>query len=126
MIKMAKIRHKIIADFLLILHILWMILLAGGTVFIFYHRWYITYHLSFITGTLLLNLFLGGCPLTSWEEKYRKAWDPNTTYHSKSFFATYSDKIFGIGLTPRQANLILILAKTTSYIISLLLLTKLI
>ncbi len=101
-------------------------MLAGGTVFIFYHRWYVTWHLSFITGTLLLNLFLGGCPLTWWEEKYRKAWDPDATYRSDSFFATYSDKVFGIELTPKQVNLILASVKTASYIISLLLLTKLI
>ena len=123
---MAKIRYKIIADFLLFLHILWIILLAGGTVFIFYHRWYITYHLSFITGTLLLNLFLGGCPLTWWEEKCRKTWNPDTIYHSNSFFATYSDRIFGIELTSRQATLILTSAKAASYIISLLVLTRLI
>lgn len=123
---MAKLHYKIIADFLLFLHILWIVLLAGGTVFIFYHRWYITYHLSFITGTLLLNLFLGGCPLTWWEEKCRKAWDPKTKYYSDSFVATYSNKIFGIEITPRQANLILTSVKTASYIISLLLLTRVI
>ena len=120
----GKIRHKIIADFLVALHVLWIILLTGGTVFIFYHRWYIVYHLCFLTGTLLLNLFLGGCPLTWWEEKCRRAWDSKTVYYyPNSFIATYSNKIFSIEITARQANLIQGLAKTVSFIISLLFLT---
>jgi hypothetical protein len=121
---MAKIRYKIVADFLLLLHILWIALLGGGTIFIIYYPWYTPWHLSLLTATLLLNLFLGGCPLTWLEEKCRKAWNPNTLYYSDSFFATYSKKILGINLTPKQANIILALAKVTSYITSLLILTK--
>ncbi len=126
MIKMAKIRHKIIADFLLLLHILWIVLLVGGTVFMVYYRWYAVYHLIIVTGTLLFNLFLGGCPLTWWEEKYRKLWNPNTDYHENSFVTTYARKIFRIKITPRQATWVLILIKITSYYISVLILTKLI
>jgi hypothetical protein len=122
---MAKLRHRIIADFLLLLHLLWMMLLAGGTVFIFYDRWYIIYHLMFITGTALLNLLFGGCPLTWWEEKYRKAWNPNTSYQHDSFFATYAGKLLRIDITPRQANRFLVFAKIISYSLSILLLTHL-
>ncbi len=91
-----------------------------------YYRWYAVYHLIIVTGTLLFNLFLGGCPLTWWEEKYRKLWNPNTDYHENSFVTTYARKIFRIKITPRQATWVLILIKITSYYISVLILTKLI
>ncbi len=126
MIKMPKIRHKIIADFLLLLHILWIVLLVGGTVFMIYHRWYAVYHLIIVSGTLLFNLFLGGCPLTWWEIKYRKLWNPNADYQENSFAATYARKIFRVNMTPHQATWVLILIKITSYYISVLILTKLI
>ena len=116
---MAKLRHKIIADFLLLLHILWIVLLVGGTVFMVYHRWYAVYHLIIVTGPLLFNLFLGGCPLTWWEEKYRKLWNPNSDYHENSFAVTYARKIFRIKITPRQATWVLILIKITSYYIAI-------
>ena len=125
MTKMAKLRHKIIADFLLSLHILWIVLLVGGTVFMIRHRWYAVYHLIIVSGTLLFNLFLGGCPLTRWEEKYRKLWDANTDYHENSFVATYAGKIFHIKITPRQATWVLILIKITScYIATVLLVLR--
>ena len=119
---MPKIRHKILADFLLLLHLLWIVLLVGGTVFMIYNRWYVIYHLIIVTGTLLFNLFLGGCPLTWWEIKYRKLWDSNADYHENSFAATYARKIFGINIMPHQATWVLILIKIASYYIAVTLL----
>lgn len=114
------------ADFLAAIHLVWVVVLVGGTVFIYYHRWYIPYHLILVTGTLLFNLFLGGCPLTWWEEKYRRKWDPTTFYHPNSFAATYLKRVFKINFSPRLVNWALILVKIGSYYISVLLLTKLI
>jgi hypothetical protein len=121
----GKIRYKVIADFLLFLHVLWVALLVGGTVFMIYNRWYVVYHLIIVGGTLLFNLFLGGCPLTWWEEKYRKKWDPDAVYYQNSFAVTYARKIFGVNVTLRQVNWALILIKITScYIATVLLVLR--
>lgn len=120
---MSKLRYKILADFLLALHILWIVLLIGGTIFMYYYRWYVPYHLIIVTGTLIFNLFLGGCPLTWWEEKYRKKWDPDVFYYPNSFTATYARKILRINVTSRQANWFLVLVKIASFYTAAVLIT---
>lgn len=119
---MSRLRHKIFADALLFLHLVWVAILVGGTVFLIYHRWYIPYHLAIVTGTLLLNLALGGCPLTWWEEEYRKDWDPKTKPYNNSFVAAHLKRFFGVDLTPRQINWVLFGIKAVSYYISIYLL----
>ena len=121
---MQQFRHKILADSLLLIHIGWVAVLIGGTLFIINNRWYIPYHLSIISGTLLLNLILGGCPLTWWEERYRKAWDPMTESFENSFVAAYLKKFFRINMTSKQANWALFGLKAVSYYISINLLIK--
>lgn len=123
---MFRFRYKVIADFLLFSHVLWIVLLIGGAVFIIHHRWYAIYHLVIVSGALLFNLFLGSCPLTRLEERYRKLWDPKTDYHKNSFTITYTRKIFRINLTPKQATWTLILINITSLYIPVLALTKII
>ena len=118
-LKMGKLKHKIIADGLLIIHILWAGLLVGGTIFLIFNRWYIPYHLTIITGTLLLNLAIGGCPLTWWEEEYRKAWDPETESYNNSFIAAHLKRFIGVSLTPKQVNWALFGLKVASYFIAL-------
>jgi hypothetical protein len=112
---MGKLRNKIIADFLFALHVLWIALLIGGTIFMVYHHWYAMYHIVIVTGTLLFNLALGGCPLTRWEEKYRKRHNPDTYYHPNSFVATYAKRFLGLNVTMKQVNWLLILIKIASY-----------
>lgn len=121
---MPKLRHKIIADFLVIIHILWIVLLMGGTVFIFYNRWYIPYHLTIIGGTAFFNLLFRGCPLTWLERKCRKAWDSSASY-DYSFMATYAEKLFGVDAESGWVFRIQVLAKVISFSISILLLTGL-
>lgn len=123
---MSKSGYKILADFLLLIHLVWIVVLLGGTVYVFFSRDYIKYHLIIVSGTLLFNLVLGGCPLTWWEEKYRKLWDPRTYYHPNSFAVTYVHRMFGRDITPQQVNWALIGVKVFSYMSSLLLLTKVI
>lgn len=119
---MRKISHKIIADVLLVIHLAWIAILLGGTFYIFFNNGYIKYHLIIVSGTLLFNLFLGGCPLTWWEEKYRKMWDPRTYYHTNSFLVTYVHKIWSKDITPQQVNWTLTGIKIFSYTASVLLL----
>jgi len=120
---MAKFYYKLIADFLMIVHILWLALLVGGTVFIFLNRWYIPYHLTLIGGTAFLNLLFRGCPLTWLEEKYRKAWDPSTFYRHNSFAATYVEKFFGVNTESGWVSRLQVVAKIISFTLSILLLT---
>jgi hypothetical protein len=119
---MKKIRHKIIADSLLLIHLGWIALLIGGTIYVSNHPWYVPYHLVIVTGTLLLNLALGGCPLTWLEEEYRKAWDPKTEPYQNSFVAAHLKRMFGFKITPAQVNWILFIIKAFSYYVSIRLL----
>jgi len=119
---MGHLRHKILADGLLILHFAWVILLIGGTIYLIYNRWYIPYHLTIVTGTLLLNLALGGCPLTWWEEEYRKAWNPKTEPYDNSFVATHLRRFTGLNITPRQVNWMFFGLKAAAYYVSISLL----
>lgn len=112
------------ANGLFLIHAGWVAVLIGGAFFIVGNRWYIPYHLSIVSGTLLLNLILGGCPLTWWEERYRKAWDPMTESFENSFVAAYLKKLFGINMTSKQANWALFGLKAVSYYISINLLIK--
>lgn len=121
---MSIIFYKVLADLLLMIHLGWIVILLGGTFYIFFNNSYVKYHLIIISGTLFFNLFLGGCPLTWWEERYKRLWDPRTYYHPNSFLVTYIHKVFGRSITPQQINWTLIGIKTFSFIVSILLLTK--
>lgn len=120
---MGKLGYKLLADFLVAIHLAWIFLLLGGTFYIFLNENYIKYHLIIVSGTLFFNLLLGGCPLTWWEERARKIWDPRSYYHPNSFIVTYIHKTFGKNITPQQINWVLIGVKIFSYTASVLLLT---
>lgn len=119
---MAYYRYKVLADTLLILHAIWVLILVGGTVFLINHRWYIPYHLSIVSGTLMINLILGGCPLTLWEEKSRKIWNPRTESYNNSFIAAHLKRLTNIEFSPKQINWTLFGIKVISYYISFMLL----
>ena len=124
---MSKFGYKILAEVLFFIHLTWLLLLAGSAVYILYNRDFVVKHLIIVSGTLLLNLPFGGrCPLTVWEGKFRKMWDPDADFHFDSFFATYVRKFFKINMTPRQANIFLTVVKASSYGIAALILTKVI
>ena len=116
---MKKYRYKLIADILLMSHILWVFVLVGGTFFFIYNPWYIPYHIGIVSGTLLLNLVLGGCPLTWWEERYRRSWDPGVPSYENSFVATQLKRILGIELTAGQVNWLLFGIKAISYYLAI-------
>lgn len=102
-------------------------MLAAGTVYMFFNRGYVITHLIILSGTLALNLpFRGRCPLTLWEGKYRKLWDPNSDYMFDSFVATHMKSILKINMTPKQANRMLTVIKLSAYGIITLMLTKVI
>ena len=122
---MGKYRHKLIADALFLLHFGWLLMLASGTVYIFFNRDYVVTHVIILSGTLALNLpFRGRCPLTLWEGKYRKLWDPNAEYYFDSFVATHMKSILKINMTSKQANWMLTIIKLASYGAITLILTE--
>ena len=111
-------KYKLAANLLVMAHFLWIVLLVGGTVFVFYNPWYFYWHLTIVTGTLLLNLFLGYCPLTLWEEKARRKIKPDFD-HNGSFIATYIEKITGIKISERQMLTIIGWIKFGVYVASI-------
>ena len=111
-------KHKFIANFLVVGHFLWIVLLIGGTGFVFYNTWYFHWHLTIVSATLLLNLFLGYCPLTFWEEKMRRKIKPDFN-HNGSFIATYIEKITGIIISERQMLAIIAWIKFGVYVASI-------
>ena len=117
-------RYKVLANVIMLLHFAWVSLLIGGTVFIISpnHRWYIPTHLVIVSGTLLMNLFLGFCPLTVWEEKLRKRYDSEFS-HNNNFIKTYLRYMLGIDVRTGVIFWVTFLIKFSSYIISVLLLT---
>lgn len=103
---------------LVVAHFLWVALLIGGTVYVFYNPWYFYWHLTIVTATLLLNLLLGYCPLTLWEEKVRRKINPNFD-HDGSFLATYLHKISGVKISERQMLAIIAWTKFGVYVASI-------
>ncbi len=108
------------------MHIFWIALLVGGIFFMIKYSWYVVDHVVIVTGTLMVNLFMGYCPFTRWEEKYRKKYDPNAFYYPNSFVITYLKRFFNINMTPGQANTMMVAIKVVSYGVSVLVLTKVI
>ena len=106
------------ANLLVVAHFLWIVLLVGGTVYVFYEPLYFYWHLTIVTGTLLLNLFLGYCPLTLWEEKVRRKFDGSFD-HNGSFIGTYIEKISGIKVSERQMLMIIAWIKFGVYVASI-------
>jgi len=109
--------YKAMIYLIMVIHFLWIILLVGGSIYIFYNPGYVQWHLTIITLTLLLNLFLGACPLTIWEENAREKAGDKIDYHG-SFAATYINRIFGIEVTENQVLILMSLIKLISYLIA--------
>jgi len=108
-------RYRLFANLFAMSHLLWIVLLVGGTIFVFYNPWYFYWHLTIVSGTLLLNLFLGYCPLTLWEERVRRKLDQRFD-HEGSFVATYINKIFKIKISERTMTKILFCVKLGIYV----------
>jgi len=116
---MGKYRYKLLANLWATIHWLWIGVLLGGVIFLIGHPWYIRYHIAIVTFTLLLNLVLGGCPLTALEEKYRKAYNPSALALENAFLRVYIRKHLGINLSGRQVDWLAILIKIASYYIAI-------
>ena len=97
---------------------MWIALLIGGTVYVFYNPWYFYWHLTIVTATLLLNLLLGYCPLTLWEEKVRKKIYPDFD-HQGSFISTYLHKLFGIRISEKTMFITIAWVKFGVYLASI-------
>lgn len=101
-------------------HFIWMGVLIFGIFYILYpeHKWYIPWHLVIVTGTVLINLYLGYCPLTVWEEKLRKIGNPEIDFRN-SFLGTYIQYILGIRIEKNPLFWITFSVKVASYLISI-------
>ncbi len=91
---------KLLANLLMISHFLFTgALIALGALGWFVDEWYIGPLLIAVTLTLFSQVaYDGDCPLTVWQERARKKYDPQFTM-KRSFNLFYVNKFLGISLT---------------------------
>jgi len=91
--------YKLAADFVVLIHFLWIIFLIIGA---FIGRKYLLIKISHITGlvfSVIMQIFGWYCPLTHLEIWLRQKHDPLLTYRG-SFIIHYIEKVVYLQLTP--------------------------
>lgn len=94
--------YRLLADFLVALHLLWIIFMIAGMILIlwgsFFKRgildwfWFRTLHLLGIIYVGVLSIQGKLCPLTIWDNQLRAKADPEGTY-AGSFIIHYVEKL---------------------------------
>ncbi len=106
-----KQKYKIIANFIFMTHIAFILFFVASIVYSFINHDYILYHIGFVVGTVVVNLITSSCPLAVLEKKYRLKHNPNIEFKD-SFYAQYFFKpLFGIDVTNRQVKVFLFFTK---------------
>ncbi len=82
---------KLLADFVILIHFLWIIFLLFGLVWAWRSLGVAALHLAGLILTLILNLGGWYCPLTDVENYLRGLHDPNLTY-AGSFIVRWIEK----------------------------------
>lgn len=94
---------------------MWTLLIITGAVLMFCNARFVFLELYILNITLLSAILAGNvCPLTLWEEKLRRNYNPSYT-NDGSYLATYLNKIFKTNLTVRQINNVVAVAYTLIY-----------
>ena len=107
--------YKLLANSVMVFHLLWVVILIGGGVMQFKLEWYRPIHTAVVTTTVLSQLIFLGCPLVVLENSLRRQYDPSTTF-TGSFIAHYLQK-FGVEVSPLMVTLALAVIATTSFVI---------
>ncbi|RPJ11096.1 MAG: DUF2784 family protein [Deltaproteobacteria bacterium] len=90
--------YKILADFIVVLHFLWIIFLFIGALWGTKSRIVKGFHLSGLLFAILIQFFDWYCPLTHLEFWLRSTQDPALTY-TGSFIAHYAEQIVYLQLS---------------------------
>ena len=116
--------YKLAADFFLWVHILSILIFLVGGILLFFYKNLALYYFIAVILAVLIRIPFKGCPLTVWEIRLRKLYDPKVKYYDNSCIATYINKVPGIKLRPKTANLILNLVTGFFILITVLILTR--
>lgn len=107
-----------LANMITTIHVLWTILILGGTILVIFYPAYAIIQIAILTFTAILNFILmNHCPLTFCESYIRKKIDSSFDNHN-SFMMTSLNKIFKTHLTPLQSDVYIAIFFAISYAIS--------
>jgi len=105
-------------------HIISILVFLVGGIFLFFYKNLAVYYFIAVILAVLTRIPFKGCPLTIWEIRLRKLYNPKIKYYANSCIATYLNKIPGVRLKPKTANLILNLVTGFFVLITVLILTR--
>ncbi len=90
--------YKIIADFLIVIHLAFIVFVLLGGLLLLKYRWTAVLHIPAVVWAILLEFKGWYCPLTGWENEFRKAADLEG--YSGGFIDHYLiPLIYPVGLT---------------------------
>ena len=84
--------YKIAADFVVTIHLAWILFLILGALAGRYIAWVKWLHIGGLVFSLLLQIFSWYCPLTYLEAWLREKHDPSLSY-TGSFIAYYAERL---------------------------------
>ena len=87
------------ADFLVVIHLLWIVFLIGGAMIGRWIVWVKWLHVGALTFSLLLQVFRWICPLTFLEVWLRRRADPSGGYPG-DFLAHYAERLVYLPVPP--------------------------
>ncbi|MCX8118528.1 MAG: DUF2784 domain-containing protein [Desulfobacterota bacterium] len=91
--------YKLLADFTVWVHLLWILFLLTGALWGRRHKWIRAFHLLGLAFALLIQLLGWYCPLTHIEAWLRARHHPDLTY-TGSFIIHYAERIIYIEIAP--------------------------
>ena len=83
---------KLAADFVVLIHLLWIVFIIGGALIGRRVRWIKWVHIAALTFSIPLQVFGWVCPLTFLENWLRHRHHPSLSY-SGDFIAQYADRL---------------------------------
>lgn len=91
--------YKVAADFVVLIHFLWIVFLIFGSLIGKKYQAVKIIHIAGLAFSVIIQIFGWYCPLTHLEIWLRQRHDPLLTY-SGSFIVYYMEKLIYIELTP--------------------------
>ena len=90
--------YRFLADFLLIVHVCYVIFAAFGGVAVWRWRWVWKIHLPAVVWGFLVQFFVWNCPLTVWEKYFREL--SGGAGYEGGFLEHYSTALLYPGFAP--------------------------
>lgn len=88
---------RILANCIAILHLYWIKAILGGLVVSYFVAWYRPYQVAIVALTITSWPICGGCPLTIWENRLRRKFDPDSAYQ-EGYVTHYAKKCLGLNV----------------------------